>query len=58
MKRRAGVGVEQVTLTPSDKIRFTPHPEHDLADLDSIHQLADRVSKQGYHGALLSSTGR
>ena len=44
-------GGAQVTLTPSDKIRFTPHPQHDLAELDSIQHLADRVATQGYHGA-------
>jgi hypothetical protein len=41
----------QVTLTPSDKIRFTPHPQHDLAELDSIQHLADSIATQGYHGA-------
>jgi hypothetical protein len=40
----------QVTLTASEKIRFTRHPVHDPEEFDSLAALSERVTKNGYYG--------
>ena len=42
----------QVTLKPSAKLCFSPHPLHDGGEYDSLAELAPRLAGEGYGGGI------
>ncbi len=46
------VAGQQVTLTPSPKLCFRPHPVHDGGEYDSMADLVERLAGEGYGGGI------
>lgn len=45
-------GRTQVTLTPSEKLCFSPHPVHDGGEYESLEDLLGRLVGEGYGGGI------
>ncbi|KAK9788006.1 hypothetical protein WJX73_000302 [Symbiochloris irregularis] len=42
----------EVTLRPSERIGFTPHPVHDPLSFTGLDALAERLEREGYYGGV------
>ena len=51
MHAHRDVPCAQVTLKPSQSIRFVPHPIHDPLEHPSLEALVSLLSTQGFYGS-------